>query len=96
MLAKTKLWYLENFNLFDGLSKEKIMELSKMLHMQHVVKNETIYFAEDPSESIFLLKEGHVKLSRISEDGKEVITAILNPGEIFGELADPVKGFPQF
>lgn len=87
MPAKTKLWYLENFNLFDGLSREKMMELSKMLHMQEVHKNDTIYFAEDPSESIFLLKEGHVKLSRISEDGKEVITAILNPGEIFGELA---------
>lgn len=87
MLAKTKLWYLENFNLFEGLSQEKMMELSKMLHMQNINKSKTIYFADDPSESVFLLKEGHVKLSRISEDGKEVITAILNHGEIFGELA---------
>jgi CRP/FNR family cyclic AMP-dependent transcriptional regulator len=87
VLAKTKLWYLENFNLFDCLSHEKMLELSKMLRMQMISKNETIYFADDPSESIFLLKEGHVKLSRVSDEGREVITAILNPGEIFGELA---------
>ncbi|MBZ0202336.1 MAG: Crp/Fnr family transcriptional regulator [Ignavibacteria bacterium] len=87
MNIRTKLWYLENINLFDGMSKDKMDMLAGKLKMQKIVKNEIIYFASEPSLSIFLLKEGKVKLSRISEDGKEIITAILNPGEIFGELA---------
>lgn len=86
MPGKSKLWYLENFNLFEGLSMEKMMELDKKLSMSNVSKNEIIYFAEEPSNSIFLLKEGNVKLTRVSDDGKEVITSILKPGEIFGEL----------
>ncbi|MBL7128782.1 MAG: Crp/Fnr family transcriptional regulator [Ignavibacteria bacterium] len=87
MPGKSKLWYLENFNLFEGLSQEKMMELDKKLSMSNVDKNEIIYFADEPSNSIFLLKEGNVKLARVSDDGKEAITAILKPGEIFGELA---------
>jgi CRP-like cAMP-binding protein len=87
MLGRSKLWYLENFNLFEGLSPDKMKELDKKLSMSNIDKNEIIYFADEPSNSIFLLKEGHVKLTRISDDGKEAITAILRPGEIFGELA---------
>ena len=86
MPGKSKLWYLENFNLFEGLSMERMMELDRKLSMSNVSKNEIIYFAEEPSNSIFLLKEGNVKLTRVSDDGKEVITSILKPGEIFGEL----------
>ena len=56
MIAKTKLWYLENFNLFDCLSMEKMKELSQKLKMQNVIKNEIIYFADEPSKSIYLLK----------------------------------------
>ncbi len=87
MNTRTKLWYLENINLFEGMPKEKMDMLAGKLKMQNFGKNEIIYFASEPSLSIFLLKAGKVKLSRISEEGKEIITAILNPGEIFGELA---------
>ena len=50
-------------------------------------KDEYIYFPEDPSSSIFFLKKGRVKIGSYSDSGKEIIKAILNPGEIFGELS---------
>jgi CRP-like cAMP-binding protein len=87
MAEKSKLWFLENFNLFEGLSMDKMMELEKMTKMQEASRNEPIYFAQEPSNSIFFLKKGRVKLSRISSDGKEMIMALVNPGDIFGELA---------
>lgn len=87
MLSKSKIWYLENFNLFEGLKPDKMMELDKKMSMNNIKRNQIIYFADEPSSSIFLLKEGQVKLSRVSDDGREAIIAILKPGEIFGELA---------
>ncbi len=36
---------------------------------------------------VFLLKKGKVKIGTYSNDGKEIIKAILEPGEIFGELS---------
>lgn len=87
MADKSKLWFLENFNLFEGLSKSKMEELSKITTMTETSKNDPIYFAQEASESIFFLKKGRVKLTRNSSEGKEMIIALVNPGEVFGELS---------
>ncbi len=87
MAEKSKLWYLANFNLFEDLSKAKMESLSSVTFMHNFAKNQPIYFAEEPSNSIFFLKKGRVKLTRMSPDGKEMIVALVNPGEVFGEMA---------
>ncbi|MEJ2615692.1 MAG: Crp/Fnr family transcriptional regulator [Ignavibacteriaceae bacterium] len=87
MAEKTKLWYLENFNLFKGLNDDKKAELKRITSMRELNKNEPIYFANDPSTSIFFLKTGRVKIVKYSSDGKENILTLINPGEIFGEMA---------
>jgi CRP/FNR family transcriptional regulator, cyclic AMP receptor protein len=87
MAEKTKLWYLENFNLFKGLNEESKMELHKISSMRELAKNEPIYFANEPSKAIFFLKTGRVKIVKYTPDGKENIITIINPGEIFGEMA---------
>lgn len=87
MATETKLWHLENFNLFKTLSAlEKITMSTKVKH-DYLKKNEYIYFPEDPSSSIFFLKGGRVKIGSYSDNGKEIIKAILTPGEVFGELS---------
>lgn len=83
--TNSKLWFLENFNLFDEMSKEELMEVEKKTKMKTYNKGEYIYFPDDPSNKIFFLKSGRVKLCTYSEDGKEIIKAIMWPGEIFGE-----------
>ena len=87
MISKSKLWFLENFNLFEGLSEDEMKELEKITSMNETKKNEPIYFAQEPSNSIFFLKKGRVKLTRISDDGKEMIIGLVNPGEVFGEMS---------
>jgi CRP/FNR family transcriptional regulator, cyclic AMP receptor protein len=87
MAEKTKLWYLENFNLFSSLSDESKMELHRITTMQELAKNESIYFANEPSNSIFFLKTGRVKIVKYTAEGNESIIALISPGEIFGEMA---------
>ncbi|MCH8330769.1 MAG: Crp/Fnr family transcriptional regulator [Bacteroidetes bacterium] len=86
MQEGTKLWYLENFNLFEGMKSSEMMKLGEMTSMRSITKRQHIYFPDDPSKTIFFLKKGRVKLGSYTEDGKEMIKFILNPGEIFGEL----------
>ena len=81
-----KLWYLKTINVFSGLSWGEMRELKRITKMVSYKKNETIYLPGDSSETVFLLKKGRVKISRLSEDGREATLAILEPGEIFGEL----------
>ena len=87
MADKSKLWYLENFNLFKGLNEDKMMELNKISSMKEIVKDQPIYFAAEPSKAIYFLKTGRVKIVKYSSDGKENILTLINPGEIFGEMA---------
>ena len=81
-----KLWYLKRINVFSGLSWGEMREFKRITRMVSYGKNETIYIPGDPSETVFLLKKGRVKISRLSEEGREATLAILEPGEIFGEL----------
>ena len=54
-----------------------------------------VVFAQgDPSESVMYIQQGSVKISVLSEAGKEAVIAMLGPGEFFGEgalAAQPVR-----
>jgi len=45
----------------------------------------TIFSQGDPAKHVLYIQNGGVKLSVISEAGKEAVVAILGPGEFFGE-----------
>ena len=92
MSENSKLWYLENFNLFKGMGMSEMQKVEKNTTMKTASKGDYIYFPEEPSKTIFFLKEGRVKIGSYSEDGKENIIAILKPGEIFGELSVAGEG----
>jgi CRP-like cAMP-binding protein len=87
MAENTKLWYLQNFNLFKEVEDLTLIEMAVRSHMSHTQKKEVIYFPEEPSNTIYLLKQGKIKISRISPDGQAITLALLGPGEIFGESA---------
>jgi len=81
-----------------SLPQEELVKLNAGSKMKEVPKKQIIYFPDEPSNSVFLIKNGKVKLSRLSEDGREIIIAILGPGEIFGEssVSDPSSKREEF
>jgi len=80
------------------LPQEELMRLNTGSKMREVPKKQIIYFPEESSNSVYLIKNGKVKISRLSEDGREIIIAILGPGEIFGEssITDSVSKRDEF
>ena len=90
ILAETaqnkKLWYLKRIHVFAGLSWKNMRELKRMTRMVSYRKNEPVYIPGDPSDTVYLLKKGRVKISKVSEEGREATLAILEAGEIFGEV----------
>ena len=53
--------------------------------IEAVAKKQTIFVQGDPSDAVFHIQKGKVKLSVVSQTGKEATIAILNEGEFFGE-----------
>lgn len=50
-------------------------------------KGQVIYDQDQPSTSIYLVIEGKVKVSRLADDGHQVVVDIYQPDEFFGESA---------
>lgn len=91
---KSKLWYLKRIDLFRDLSEEELQEVDRISRMITVKKGQPLYLPGDPGTSVFLLKLGRIKISRLSPEGKEFILDLIEPGEIFGELSLVAEG-PQ-
>lgn len=87
MTQRSKLWYLKNVNLFEGMSPEQLLSVEQRTVMREVRRREVLYLPGDAGDRVFLLKRGVVKISGLSDEGREVILALLHKGEIFGEEA---------
>lgn len=83
---KTKLWHLRNINILEGLSDESLKQLADRTVMTRLRKRQAIYFPESQTQKIYFLKSGHVKIVRLSVEGRETILDVIGPGELFGEL----------
>jgi len=51
-----------------------------------IERGEAVYYPDTPSDSVYLVETGRVKLAYLDESGKKLTLAILDPGEIFGEM----------
>jgi CRP-like cAMP-binding protein len=85
---ETKYWLFDDVNLFDVMCPHKLQaHAEEEDHFKQFSKGETIYFTDDPSTTMYLIAKGKVRILNYSEDGEEVVRAILGRGEMFGELA---------
>jgi CRP/FNR family transcriptional regulator len=82
-----KIWHLKRFNFFTCLSQSEMVDFSRNAVEKRFKKKEMIFLPGEQGDNVYLLKSGVVKISKYSENGKEVILAMVNPGEIFGEMA---------
>jgi len=87
MSKETSLWYFENVDLYELLCPHKVPLMGEKHTFHHYKKNDYIYFEDEPSQYIYLIASGRVKIGSYKENGKEILKAILSQGEIFGEMA---------
>jgi CRP/FNR family transcriptional regulator len=78
---------LKRHPLFRDTEREGLSRISRHLRPAEVKKGKILYFQGDPPDSLFLIRSGLVKLSRITPEGRELTFSIHRDGEIFGEAA---------
>lgn len=78
--------FLASVPLFKSLGPE-VGSFAQMAREKSYPKGSVILFEDDPGDSLFVVREGRVKVVLVAEDGREVILGILGVGEHFGELA---------
>ncbi len=78
--------FLNQFPLFNYLTQREREQLSETMELRIKPKYSFIYLADEPSDYVFFLAKGAVKVGTHSADGKEVIKNIIHPQTMFGEL----------
>jgi CRP/FNR family cyclic AMP-dependent transcriptional regulator len=77
---------LENCTLFSGLSAEERAEIGARARIRSLDAGEIVFATGAPGNQMMALLSGTVRISVSSADGKELSLAVIQPGEVFGEL----------
>jgi CRP-like cAMP-binding protein len=78
---------LGNCVLFSGLSADERAAVVARARIRTINAEETIFALGSPGDQMMALLRGTVRISVPSFEGRELLLAIIRPGEVFGELA---------
>ncbi|KWT86733.1 Crp/Fnr family transcriptional regulator [Candidatus Magnetominusculus xianensis] len=84
---------LKDVDFFSVLSDEDIEEIKPYFQSVTHSKKDMVFSEGDRSDWLYIVSTGKVKITRQSQDGKELILEIIQPNELFGAVA-AFKGFP--
>lgn len=83
---RSRRGYLGEMAVLGDLDPDEVDLLKGGAHEVTVGKDQVIYRQGERAERLFLLREGRVRLSRLSPAGRERSVAVLEPGTFFGEM----------
>lgn len=78
---------LHRSQVFDQLDEElrsAVEQLTKPVRLQ---QNQVLFLQSDPGDALYIVDEGRVEISVMSESGKKLTLNEMRPGDVFGEIA---------
>jgi len=87
------LWSTTRLELIRGMN-QATDQFNTMTRITKHRRGEWIFMLGDPADSIYILREGRIKITALREDGHEVLHEIIGPGEIFGDT-NAILGIPR-
>ena len=69
--------------LFSGMAKNEVEQVVRAARLHRVDTGEFYFMQGDPASGIFIIREGHTKLTQITTDGQQILLRILGPWELF-------------
>lgn len=84
---------LRKVSLFSVLNESELKEVEPYLVPATYKKKDVVFSEGEPPEWLYIVVEGKIKLTKLSQDGKEIILEVMSPLDFFGGLA-VLRGFP--
>jgi CRP/FNR family cyclic AMP-dependent transcriptional regulator len=78
---------LRSAPLFEGIPPQDIEQIASRMVRRRFSRGDVILSQGGAPGAMHVITRGSVKITISSDDGKEMILAILHPGELFGEIA---------
>ena len=82
-----KIELLQSVSIFWDLNENDLGHIADKMVAKHFENGNYIFLEDSEGEQCFFVLKGSVKVTRLSKDGREVILAMLNEGDFFGEMS---------
>ena len=86
MVSSVSTAVLKAVPLFSSVPDEQLRLLASVVTRKSTPRSTTVMAGGDPTDSLYIVLSGRLKVMMSDADGKEVILSILGPGEFFGEM----------
>lgn len=77
----------KRFALFAELDDRELAAVAAVAKPRHYEKEEVVFHEDESGDVFCLIRDGRVKVTMISPEGKEIILSVLGSGDFFGEMA---------
>jgi CRP-like cAMP-binding protein len=81
-----RVWCMSEVDIFADLTDAEMEAIAAAAPMKQFAPGELLFSPPQPMETLFILKQGRVRIFRVAADGRALTTAIVTPGTIFGEM----------
>jgi CRP/FNR family transcriptional regulator/CRP/FNR family cyclic AMP-dependent transcriptional regulator len=78
---------LKTIPLLSKLEDEELERLAEVVISKKARRGSYLMHTDDPGASLMFVVEGSLKVTLMGTDGKEVVLALLNQGDFFGEIS---------
>ncbi len=85
---------LRQTDLFNGLPDSQLAACAVACVTAHFTANEMIFGRGDDGDRLYVIARGRVRLSLVSEDGRELSVRVAEPGDLLGEMST-LDGAPR-
>ncbi|MBC7904311.1 MAG: Crp/Fnr family transcriptional regulator, partial [Gemmatimonadaceae bacterium] len=86
MPIEEKMLLLRNYDLWADLSDDEYAELNVVHNFIEAKKGGFVYFEAFHHNKLYFIKEGHIRIGYIDDNGAELTKEIIKRGEIFGQI----------
>lgn len=77
---------LRSLSIFAGVKEQKLVALATEASLKGVGRNEVVMRAGDPTDFVYFVLSGRLRVLVSDAEGREVILSMLGPGDMFGEI----------
>lgn len=85
---------IKKSKMLHGFTDDDLGNLATFCEMRAMSESTTVFIENMPGESLFLIKSGTVRISRMFAEGDEKTLVVIGPEDIFGEMAI-IDGLPR-
>ena len=78
--------FLSSMDLFAEVQRELLEPIVKESNVRELQRGDFLFSEGDDANDLFIVLEGRVAIANRSFDGRESVVALMEPGDLFGEM----------